>query len=494
MKALSFLGKGDYKRVTYVWNEEKFFTTRLFPQAVFEIFAPEKVVVFVTPGARSCDNFRDLQSILGEKMQPVDIPEGKSEEELWEIFARCDEVVEEGDEILLDITHALRSIPLFISVVAAYLRQAKNVTVRHIVYGAYEARVPGGEGDAVGRAPILDIAPFLELLDWLSGAEFFKKRGDASLLAEKIRGVHQEAWREKPGTDLPRKLKSLADELWNFSWAISLIHPREVMRRAQKLEGLLQAAEEEAARWAKPFRVLLEKVREEIAQFVHVTPETLNRENLKKQLTLATYLLEKDLVLQAVLLSREWVISYVLLEQGESDWLKLKVRERVENDLGKVKAKLEGKEAQVPEWLAALPKFEAIAEIWNALTNLRNDLAHCGMNEKAAEAKSFASRARGILEQLWGLLDDVPSWSLRGDAVTIDLRSLYGDVAKLDALPQYLEKIQDFAVEGKEVVLTGQAPVWLYLAVAHALHGKARRLLYTSPVTGEVLIFDHSAR
>ncbi|MFZ8852729.1 MAG: CRISPR-associated protein Csx3 [Armatimonadota bacterium] len=43
-------------------------------------------------------------------------------------------------------------------------------------------------------------------------------------------------------------------------------------------------------------------------------------------------------------------------------------------------------------------------------------------------------------------------------------------------------------------MLTGQAPIWLYLAVAHDLHGKARRLLYTSPTTGEVLIFDHTAR
>jgi hypothetical protein len=34
---------------------------------------------------------------------------------------------------------------------------------------------------------------------------------------------------------------------------------------------------------------------------------------------------------------------------------------------------------------------------------------------------------------------------------------------------------QERASEG--VVLTGVAPVWLYLKVAHALHGKARRLL-----------------
>ena len=40
-------------------------------------------------------------------------------------------------------------------------------------------------------------------------------------------------------------------------------------------------------------------------------------------------------------------------------------------------------------------------------------------------------------------------------------------------------------------MLTGQAPVWLYLKIAHALHGKAKKLIYDSPATGEVVIFDH---
>jgi hypothetical protein len=51
---------------------------------------------------------------------------------------------------------------------------------------------------------------------------------------------------------------------------------------------------------------------------------------------------------------------------------------------------------------------------------------------------------------------------------------------------------QHLAGEGNTVVLTGQAPVWLYLKSAHALHGKARKLIYRSPVTGDVVIFDHS--
>jgi CRISPR-associated Csx3 family protein len=75
---------------------------------------------------------------------------------------------------------------------------------------------------------------------------------------------------------------------------------------------------------------------------------------------------------------------------------------------------------------------------------------------------------------------------------TIDLRSLYTDTAKLAELPDYEAKARELAGEGNDVVLTGQAPIWLYLKVAHALHGKARKLVYTSPVTGEVVIFDHS--
>ncbi len=47
---------------------------------------------------------------------------------------------------------------------------------------------------------------------------------------------------------------------------------------------------------------------------------------------------------------------------------------------------------------------------------------------------------------------------------------------------------------GKEVILTGPAPVWLHLRLAHALHGRVRRLLYDSPVTGPVEIFNHDPR
>ncbi|OQC53137.1 MAG: CRISPR-associated protein (Cas_csx3) [Deltaproteobacteria bacterium ADurb.Bin026] len=74
----------------------------------------------------------------------------------------------------------------------------------------------------------------------------------------------------------------------------------------------------------------------------------------------------------------------------------------------------------------------------------------------------------------------------------IDLSSFFINNAKLCDLDAYIKKAIDLAGEGNDVVLTGAGPVWLYLKIAHALHGKARKLIYRSPVTGDVVIFDHS--
>ena len=78
------------------------------------------------------------------------------------------------------------------------------------------------------------------------------------------------------------------------------------------------------------------------------------------------------------------------------------------------------------------------------------------------------------------------------DRIVIDLETFYEGTAKLADLQVYIDKATKLAGNGNEVVLTGKAPVWLYLKIAHALHGKAKKLTYSSPVTGEIVIFDHS--
>jgi hypothetical protein len=76
--------------------------------------------------------------------------------------------------------------------------------------------------------------------------------------------------------------------------------------------------------------------------------------------------------------------------------------------------------------------------------------------------------------------------------VVIDVSTLYDKTAKIAELENYVNKAKELAGGGNNVILTGAGPIWLYLKIAHALHGKAKRLTYRSPVTGDILIFDHS--
>jgi len=84
--------------------------------------------------------------------------------------------------------------------------------------------------------------------------------------------------------------------------------------------------------------------------------------------------------------------------------------------------------------------------------------------------------------------------------VVVDLKSIWKpgeefEVARLELLPEYLKTALEKAGEGDyTVVLTGAGPIWLYLKIAHALHGKVSKLIYNSPTTGDLVIFDHTAK
>lgn len=79
----------------------------------------------------------------------------------------------------------------------------------------------------------------------------------------------------------------------------------------------------------------------------------------------------------------------------------------------------------------------------------------------------------------------------------INLYNIISDIsnttAKLSDIDKYITEALLQAGEGNEVTLTGAAPIWLYLKIAHALHGKAKRLLYSAPGQGisEFEIFNH---
>ena len=130
-------------------------------------------------GLRSC-----LQALNRKAdTQNIHIPDGKTEQEIWKIFDRAFGEMHQGDEVVYDITHALRSIPLLANVVLNYAKVLKGISIRGIYYGAFEVLGPVNEVKQMPlekrRAPIFDLTAFDVLHDWSMAIDRFLETGDA---------------------------------------------------------------------------------------------------------------------------------------------------------------------------------------------------------------------------------------------------------------------------------------------------------------------------
>ena len=56
------------------------------------------------------------------------------------IFNIIEQNIPTSSELLLDITHGFRSLPMLGFLAVAYLRAAKAIALTHLVYGALEAQ------------------------------------------------------------------------------------------------------------------------------------------------------------------------------------------------------------------------------------------------------------------------------------------------------------------------------------------------------------------
>ncbi|MHA1267847.1 MAG: CRISPR-associated DxTHG motif protein [Candidatus Helarchaeota archaeon] len=132
-KLITFLGTNPYLECNYYFEDpiKEFYLTR------FVQISDNSEILFLTTAAAKEQNWEDIKFENGEirkglkselerlknylenknkklpKYHLVDIPEGKSESELWDIFNIITKIVDEDDEIYFDITHSFRSLPMF---------------------------------------------------------------------------------------------------------------------------------------------------------------------------------------------------------------------------------------------------------------------------------------------------------------------------------------------------------------------------------------------
>jgi CRISPR-associated DxTHG motif protein len=409
MKAISFLGPTDYKTVTYTYRDQEF-TTRLFPEALFHFFPDlQQLYVFATPTVQSHPNLAQLRErVPPDRLTVVPIPEGHTEEELWDIFSALTEVVAEREEVVFDITHSFRSIPFLTFLAAAYLRAARRARIRAVVYGAYDARPK----DDPGPRPVFDLTPFVSLLDWLAATNQFIHTGDAQYLARLLR---QEGEARRSGA-----LKHAGETLEPFSLAVMLCRPLEVMRDAGRMENMLKRAANHMAQWARPFTVMADRIQAEYGKYNLPDPIGDVAASLRHQLSIIRWYAEHGQIIQAVTLAREWVVTAVGMQLQGSFILATDEREKIERGLSGLCRVAQGRSFpcelnEVGRALQSWPEAQAIRDLWNQLSTVRNDLDHAGMKPgpmKAATLRRTTQEeilpALEALARQWGLAEESP--------------------------------------------------------------------------------------
>ncbi|MDW8147537.1 MAG: TIGR02221 family CRISPR-associated protein [Roseiflexaceae bacterium] len=189
MKAITFLGIRPTE-TCYVFPDGREHVAPFFGVALAQFIPNLSMRVFVTEAVYQLYNDNFLPAVKGnvKDAQPVRIPDGRNDLELWEIFQTVIDAIEPEEAVIFDITHGFRSLPFLSFLAAAYLRVVKNIRLEGVYFGNFEAR---DQSVTPHRTPVLDLTAFVELLDWMVGADYFVRFGDARDLARLLQAQHE---------------------------------------------------------------------------------------------------------------------------------------------------------------------------------------------------------------------------------------------------------------------------------------------------------------
>lgn len=404
-KLIAFLGNRVYDPTTYQWQGQPV-STSFFAQALCQFFSPiDTLYVFVTKEAKEA-TLPALQKLLANEqttITPIDIPTGKDESGLWQIFQSCASVLEDGDEVIFDITHGFRSIPLLAFLASVYVRSIKNVELIGIYYGAYEAK------SEAGITPVFDLTSFVRLLDWTVAVSHFGETGDARQLSTLLINTEKEI-QAQARPDAP--LQSLANLLDQLSTGLRVNRPIEVMQEAARLDQKVKQARTEIERWAPPFALLLDEVNQKFGQFALQNPweSRYYEQHLTHTLAMIKWYVDNRQYLQAYTVAREWVVTLVaVLVHADPLHQRRDIEDLLGTQLamkkrGRGRVSYRGRGRRWEEDFNSLPKKVYIINVWGKLSNERNDLAHAGMSRRPTSSENVEKNAKslpGLLQKLW---------------------------------------------------------------------------------------------
>lgn len=391
MILISFLGKGNYQDVTYFLQDDitKEFKSKFFVHALYEFYKPSKTIIFMTDEAEKKYEY-ELKSILN--FEKKKIMEGKNEKELWDIFETLEKSIPLSDEIIIDVTHGFRSIPIVALAVIIFLNILNKINVKKIVYGAFEAKE-----FYEGKAPVFDITNFLDLIEWSYATDEFLNFGNAKRLRNILNIIHEGTYRQH--SEIKSKaLKSLGKNLDEITTALSVVRPSEVSKSANELPKLIDDVKKDIEKLsvAKPLGKMLDKIPPIFQTITEAEGNLFDSNGFKAQAQMINFYVQIEKYQQAITLARESIVSYVCCQE-KLDPLDKNDREKAENMLN--------------EWSGILKKGILLnekstryAELWYKIIDYRNDINHAGMKKNPCPANKLIENIKDVCKKVEHIL------------------------------------------------------------------------------------------
>jgi len=293
----------------------------------------------------------------------VDIPEGRTENELWEIFEKIIDVINPQDEIYFDITHSFRSLPFLILIILNYVRFLKGIEVNEIFYGALESlgtikeilkNIPVNER----IAPIFRLTPFINLFDWTVAIERFLQTGNANMISTLSNQELKPLLIETSGM-IGGKLRKLIGVIKEFSENVSTCRFPKFKKNIESIIQIIPEAESELEK-LKPFKPLFNEIKTQFYNFQNI-------DDISIGINIAKWCLERDFIQQGYTILRETIINYVIIKILNKYDLKDRItRENSEKMLNTM-------DKEIPE---------EIINLWREIIEYRNDINHAGLSEQ----------------------------------------------------------------------------------------------------------------
>lgn len=397
---ITFLGKRP--TLTSYSFQGRVIKGEVFPKALRGFVDYDHMLVFTTPEAHTT-TWPVLAELNDDRIREIPITIGASRQEIWALFDTVIAQIDEGEIVIFDITHGLRSIPFLAFLFAAYLKTAKQVTIEAIYYGAFEL---GDEGKGI-PAPVIDLSEYVAMLDWITATDQFIQTGNANQLADLL----------GRGGSSKKASSKAAENLRLVSQAAFLCQPETLRIQAGGLGEVLHMAAEDFSVTARPFNILSERIVNTFDAF-STSEDAEPLDILRAEFNMIQWYHQHGQLIQALSLAREWLIDAVTVRFGQPlDYQRTPrgTMERAVSGLGLVVLRrkgyydgnLEKREftpADLNEYGRIIydfwPEQEKIGRTWNLLSEVRNQLDHAEHQSGRMKFSRIQSRSEEVLEMI----------------------------------------------------------------------------------------------